>query len=153
AARTPGVHARCQRPAEQTDRRRARHGRENRQGSSWPGDAEDDGGLAARSREDGSEARHRPCPKVLDLVYAQRPIDGPRRRNYLARMQPAGRPMVAVVDDDTLFRRSIERLLRSVGFRIEAFGSAEDFLEHGQLDLIACAILDMKLPGMSGLDL
>ena len=68
-------------------------------------------------------------------------------------MEPTDSPLVAIVDDDELFRRSLERLVRSAGFTVEAFGSAEDFLERGDLDRIACAILDMKLPGMSGLDL
>jgi len=68
-------------------------------------------------------------------------------------MQPTESPLVAIVDDDELFRRSIERLVRSAGFRVETFGSAEDFLERGDLDRTACAILDMKLPGMNGLDL
>jgi len=68
-------------------------------------------------------------------------------------MEPTDGPLIAVVDDDELFRRSIERLVRSAGFTVEAFGSAEDFLERGDLDRTACAILDMKLPGMNGLDL
>jgi len=68
-------------------------------------------------------------------------------------MQPTESPLVAIVDDDELFRRSIGRLVRSAGFRVETFGSAEDFLERGDLDRTACAILDMKLPGMNGLDL
>jgi len=69
----------------------------------------------------------------------------------VARMEPTDSPLVAIVDDDELFRRSIERLVRSAGFRVETFGSAEDFLERGDLDRTACAILDMKLPGMNGL--
>src|SRR5262245_56372506 len=68
-------------------------------------------------------------------------------------MEPTDRPLVAIVDDDELFRRSIERLVRSAGFRVETFGSAEDFIERGDLDRTACAILDIKLPGMNGLDL
>lgn len=71
----------------------------------------------------------------------------------MARMEPTHSPLVAIVDDDELFRRSIERLVRSAGFTVAAFGSAEDFLERGDLDRTACAILDMKLPGMNGLDL
>ena len=71
----------------------------------------------------------------------------------MACMQPTESPLVAIVDDDELFRRSIGRLVRSAGFRVETFGSAEDFLERGDLDRTACAILDMKLPGMNGLDL
>jgi len=68
-------------------------------------------------------------------------------------MEPTARPLVAIVDDDELFRRSIERLIRSAGFRVATFGSAEDFLERGDLDGTTCAVLDMKLPGMNGLDL
>src|SRR5262245_17740195 len=68
-------------------------------------------------------------------------------------MEPTSSRLVAIVDDDDLFRRSVERLVRSAGFNVETFGSAEEFLEHGSLDRTACAILDMKLPGMNGFDL
>jgi len=68
-------------------------------------------------------------------------------------MDPMKRPLVAIVDDDELFRRSVERLIESAGFSAETFGSAEDFLEHGHLDATACAILDMRLPGLNGFDL
>ena len=68
-------------------------------------------------------------------------------------MEPIESPLVAIVDDDELFRRSLKRLVRSAGFRVEEFGSAEDFLEHGDLDRTACAIFDMKLPGMNGFEL
>jgi FixJ family two-component response regulator len=62
-------------------------------------------------------------------------------------------PLIAIVDDDELFRRSIERLLKSIGFRVETFESAEAFLQDGDMDGTACAVLDMRLPGMSGRDL
>jgi FixJ family two-component response regulator len=68
-------------------------------------------------------------------------------------MEPTDPPLVAIVDDDELFRRSVERLIRSAGFRVETFGSAEDFLERSDPERTACAILDIKLPGMTGLDL
>jgi FixJ family two-component response regulator len=68
-------------------------------------------------------------------------------------MDPGSSPLVSIVDDDESFRRSVERLVRSAGFSVEGFGSAEDFLERGNLDRTACAILDMKLPGMNGFDL
>jgi FixJ family two-component response regulator len=62
-------------------------------------------------------------------------------------------PLIAIVDDDELFRRSIERLLKSSGFQVETFESAEAFLQDGDVDGTACAVLDMRLPGMSGRDL
>ena len=71
----------------------------------------------------------------------------------MARMAPTDRPLVAIVDDDELFRRSVERLVRSAGFNVATFGSAEDFLDSADLDRVTCAILDMRLPGMNGLDL
>ena len=71
----------------------------------------------------------------------------------MLRMEPADSPLVAVVDDDEPFRRSVERLVRTAGFRVETFGSAEDFLESSDLDRTACVILDVKLPGMNGFDL
>ena len=61
--------------------------------------------------------------------------------------------LIAIVDDDKLVCRSIARLLKSVGFKVKMFTSAEDFLQRGNLHNTACLILDVKLPGMSGLDL
>jgi FixJ family two-component response regulator len=61
--------------------------------------------------------------------------------------------LVCLVDDDSLFRDSTVRLLRSFGFRVEAFASAEEFWNSGFLDEVACLILDMRMPGMSGLEL
>ena len=71
----------------------------------------------------------------------------------MARMAPTASPLVAIVDDDELFRRSIARLVRSAGFNVAMFASAEDFLDSADLDRATCAILDMRLPGMNGLDL
>src|SRR4051812_38492080 len=68
-------------------------------------------------------------------------------------MELIDRPRIAIVDDDALFRRSVERLVRSAGFTVETFGSAEDFLDQGDLDGTRCVILDMRLPGMNGFDL
>lgn len=68
-------------------------------------------------------------------------------------MNPIESPLVAIVDDDELFRRSVARIVGSAGFRVETFGSAEDFLERGNLDGTACAIVDIRLPGTNGSDL
>jgi len=61
--------------------------------------------------------------------------------------------MVAVVDDDQSFRGALQRLLKSAGFPVRAFASAEDFLKSGQQHDTGCLITDIRMPGMSGLDL
>lgn len=62
-------------------------------------------------------------------------------------------PIVYVVDDDPSVRRSLARLIRSAGFRVETFAQAQDFLEQkGWMDP-NCLVLDVNLPGLSGLDL
>jgi FixJ family two-component response regulator len=60
-------------------------------------------------------------------------------------------PLIVIVDDDVSFRTAIGRLLRLWGFRIESFGSAEEFLQHRTG--AHCIILDLHLGGMSGLEL
>jgi FixJ family two-component response regulator len=61
--------------------------------------------------------------------------------------------MVAVVDDDESFRSALERLLKSEGFVVQSFASAEDFLKSGMQYETGCLITDIRMPGMSGLDL
>ena len=61
--------------------------------------------------------------------------------------------MVAVVDDDESFRTALQRLLRSAGFRVRSFASAEDFLKSAQRHETGCLVADIRMPGMSGLDL
>ena len=63
------------------------------------------------------------------------------------------RPLISVVDDDQSVRESLARLIRSVGFGVQVFGSAEDFLAGGHGRHPDCLILDIRMPGMSGLDL
>lgn len=62
-------------------------------------------------------------------------------------------PLVVIVDDDVSVRRSTRRLLRSTGLRAEVFESAEDFLVSGLAEEAACLILDLRMPGMNGLEL
>ena len=62
-------------------------------------------------------------------------------------------PLISVVDDDDSVRESLRRLIRSVGFAVQAFSSAEQFLNSDQLRQTRCLILDVKLPGMDGLEL
>ena len=63
------------------------------------------------------------------------------------------RQLVAVVDDDRSIQRALEDLLESVDLLSESFGSAEEFLASDQLNQTACLVLDIRMPGMSGLDL
>ena len=67
-------------------------------------------------------------------------------------MTSADSPMVFIVDDDTRMRAAMERLLRTVGLDSESFATPEDFLRHKLPNGPSCLILDVRLPGMSGLD-
>ena len=64
-----------------------------------------------------------------------------------------GVPIISIVDDDDFFRNSLDNLIRSVGFRVQGFSSAEAFLNSDQVRDTACLILDVRMPGMSGLEL
>jgi len=61
--------------------------------------------------------------------------------------------VVFVIDDDPSMRESLKNLIRSVGLRAEAFGSADEFLGSKRLHGPGCLVLDVRMPGMSGLDL
>jgi FixJ family two-component response regulator len=65
----------------------------------------------------------------------------------------AGDPIVFVVEDDSSMREALADLITSVGLLVEPFKSAREFLEHRRLDAPACLVLDVRLPGLSGLDL
>jgi RNA polymerase sigma factor (sigma-70 family) len=60
--------------------------------------------------------------------------------------------IVFVVDDDPSVQRAIKRLIASVGLQVELFGSAQDFMARTNPDVPSCLVLDIRLPGMSGLD-
>jgi FixJ family two-component response regulator len=62
-------------------------------------------------------------------------------------------PIVFIIDDDRQVRDGLHGLIRSVGLRAETFASAQDFLQAKRPDAPACAILDVRMPGLSGLDL
>ena len=62
-------------------------------------------------------------------------------------------PVVFVVDDDSSVRESLRRLISSVGFGVEVFPSAQTFLRARRPDAPGCLVLDVRLPGLSGLDL
>ena len=61
--------------------------------------------------------------------------------------------MIFVVDDEASIREALQRLLRSVGLQVTTFASAQEFLHHRGADVPGCLVLDVRLPGLSGLDL
>ena len=82
-------------------------------------------------------------PPLPDVIHSD-PKERGKAKDSVAR--------IAIVDDDPWVRRSLDRLMRSAGFKTECFGSAEEFLESAD-DFFGCVILDLKLPGMNGLEL
>ena len=73
------------------------------------------------------------------------------REEILAAMPAV--PLIAIVDDDDALRNSLDDLIRSIGFRTQGFPSAEAFLSSNPTSDTACLILDVRMPGMNGLDL
>jgi FixJ family two-component response regulator len=61
--------------------------------------------------------------------------------------------MISIIDDNDSVRESLQRLMRSVGFSVNVFASAEEFLDSDRLRNTDCLILDVRLPGMNGLEL
>jgi FixJ family two-component response regulator len=65
----------------------------------------------------------------------------------------AEEPIVFVIDDDALVRKALANLLQSIGLKVEVFGSAPEMLHSKLPDVAGCLVLDVRLPGLSGLDL
>ncbi len=62
-------------------------------------------------------------------------------------------PRILIVDDDGPVRRALGRLIQAAGYRVELFASAEEYLAREPADLPACLVLDIRMPGMGGLEL
>lgn len=67
-------------------------------------------------------------------------------------MTPANEVTVFVIDDDARMRAALERLLKSVGLHAQSFATPQEFLRHNLPDVASCLVLDVRLPGMSGLE-
>jgi len=61
-------------------------------------------------------------------------------------------PVIAMVDDDASLREALERFLGTCGFRVRSFASGEELLESSELGFISCLLLDLAMPGVSGLE-
>src|ERR1700685_4409030 len=79
-------------------------------------------------------------------------LDSPGRYRVSMATQRKAK-MVAIVDDDELMRSALQGMLKSVGLPSKVFASAEEFLKSGQHAQTACLIADIRMPGMSGLEL
>jgi FixJ family two-component response regulator len=81
-------------------------------------------------------------------------IAPPPAEGYLATMAiQTEAKIVAIVDDDDLIRSALQGMLKSVGLPSQAFASADEFLKSGQQQQTACLIADIRMPGLSGLEL
>jgi len=74
--------------------------------------------------------------------------NGPLKENK----RPASLPVVFIVDDDASVRGALSSLIRSIGLQVETFTSAQEFFGAKRPDAVSCLILDVRLPGLSGLD-
>jgi len=88
------------------------------------------------------QSRDAACRILLCFVMTSHPNNGATER-----------PLLSVVDDDEMLRESLPDLLREFGFAARAFSSGQEFLSSGYVDETSCLILDVAMPGMSGLDL
>jgi FixJ family two-component response regulator len=66
---------------------------------------------------------------------------------------PKAKPLISIIDDDESMREAIKGLMRSLGYRVEAVASAQEFLSSRHVRRTSCLIADMQMPGMTGLEL
>jgi FixJ family two-component response regulator len=66
---------------------------------------------------------------------------------------PKAKPLISIIDDDESMREAIKGLMRSLGYRVEAVASAQEFLGSRHVRRTSCLIADMQMPGMTGLEL
>ena len=66
---------------------------------------------------------------------------------------PKAKPLISIIDDDEPMREAMKGLMRSLGYRVEAVASAQEFLSARHIRRTSCLITDMQMPGMTGLEL
>jgi FixJ family two-component response regulator len=66
---------------------------------------------------------------------------------------PTAKPLISIIDDDESMREAIKGLMRSLGYRVEAVASAQEFLSSRHIRRTSCLIADMQMPGMTGFEL
>ena len=87
------------------------------------------------------------------MVEEERPFSLAFRSTAKKRPLPQSETVIAIVDDDPSAREGLQSLIRSIGLRVETFASAQEFLARRGADAPNCLVLDLQLPGLSGLDL
>ncbi|MBS0321761.1 MAG: response regulator [Proteobacteria bacterium] len=101
----------------------------------------------------GAELRVESTPGAGAAFRLDLPMGAERPARHDGAAAPAPEGCVYVIDDDTSMRRAITRQLRSAGHRVESFPSAEAFLAAPRAEAIACIVCDVRMPGLSGLEL
>ena len=90
---------------------------------------------------------------ILRCPCIRRRMRYDRASQIIVQAQPATEePIVFIVEDDESMRRALTNLFQSVGLEVEVFGSASEMLQSGLPDVASCLVLDIRLPGLSGLD-
>jgi FixJ family two-component response regulator len=92
-------------------------------------------------------------PNSTFLISPNRPIWNPTSSEPSNGNPEAEKDLISIVDDDESVRKALKRLFKSVGLKVNEFASAEDFLNFATPSEAACLVLDLRLPGMSGLEL
>ena len=103
-------------------------------------------------REPPSRSRHHPALVAGQLVETLGPTGAGANVFSGSTLLPDEQPVIFIVDDDPSMRATLSDVMRSVGLAAQTFASAEDFLRSKLPDVPGCLVLDVRLPGQSGLD-
>src|SRR5262245_15948386 len=90
-----------------------------------------------------------------DTTIERLPLSSETDVAFCARLSPHGsarNPLVIIIDNDASVREALYSLFRSVGLQTELFGSTDEFLQSRPTDVVSCLVLEVRLPGMSGID-